>query len=355
MTVLVRAQAGDENAFRELTAPYFRELHLHCYRMLGSVTDADDVMQEILLAAWRGLDGFAGRSSVRTWLYRIATNRCLNAIRDSKRRPPVEPVPPFDPPAPSRRSEVTWLQPYPDEWLHQLADSEPGPETHAVRRENVELAFIAALQRMPPKQAAALLLVDVLGFATTDVADLMDTSPTAIKGALQRARASLRTSQGSKPADAPSRANSRSSEVPDATNRRGSEIPDAAAERQLARRFAEAFVADDIDAITSMLTDDAWLTMPPAPHEYYGPPAIAAFLHASAEARTGSTLQFEEAGANLQPAFHCYFVDQHHVRRYAGRLVLGIRSDHITHITRFLGPAPATRITQFLGPAAEPS
>jgi RNA polymerase sigma-70 factor (TIGR02960 family) len=311
MTTLARAQAGDENAFRELTAPYFRELHLHCYRMLGSVTDADDVMQEILLAAWRGLDGFEGRASMRTWLYRNATNRCLNAIRDSKRRPPIEPIPPFDPPPPSQNGEVTWLQPYPDEWLQQ-----PGPETHAVRRENVELAFTAALQRIPPRQAAALLLVDVLGFATTDVAELMDTSPNAVKGALQRARASLRTESRD-------------------------QVRDATTERQLAKRFAEAFVADDITTITSMLTDDAWLAMPPAPHEYYGPSAIAAFLRASAEARSGSTLVLEEAGANLQPAFRCYFVDQHQVRRYAGHLVLDIRDTAIARITRFLGPDPA--------------
>ncbi|WP_238157918.1 RNA polymerase subunit sigma-70 [Kribbella voronezhensis] len=321
MSTLAEAQAGDENAFRELTAPYFRELHLHCYRMLGSVTDADDVMQEVLLAAWRGLAGFAGRSSVRTWLYRIATNRCLNAIRDSKRRPPAEPVPPFDPPVPSRRGDVTWLQPYPDEWLHELTVG--GPETHAVRRENVELAFIAALQRMPPKQAAALLLVDVLGFSAPDVAELMDTSPTAIKGALQRARASL------------------------PTDSRGP-VPDGSTERQLAKRFAEAFVADDITTITSMLTDDAWLAMPPAPHEYYGPSAIAAFLRASNEGRT-SVVHLEESGANLQPAFRCYFTNpghgtgEHQDRRYAGHIVLDIRGNHIVRITRFLGVDPVPR------------
>jgi RNA polymerase sigma-70 factor (ECF subfamily) len=308
VTVLERAQAGDENAFRELTAPYFRELHLHCYRMLGSVTDADDVLQEILLAAWRGLAGFEGRASVRTWLYRIATNRCLNAIRDSKRRPPAEPIPPFDPPPPTRSGDVTWLQPYPDELLQE-------PEAHAVRRETVELAFIVALQRMPPKQAATLLLVDVLGFATADVADLMDTTATAIKGALQRARAALPASD---PAPAPE------------------------TERQLAKRFAEAFVADDIETITSLLTDDAWLAMPPAPHEYYGPSAISGFLRASAEARTGS-LVLEEAGANLQPAYRCYFADQHGVRRYAGRLVLEVHRDGIHQLTRFLGPETSLR------------
>ena len=170
-----------EQTFEQLTAPYLRELHVHCYRMLGSVTDADDVLQETLLAAWRGLADFEGRSSLRTWLYKIATNRCLNAIRDGKRRPPAEPLPPFDPPEPTRRGDVTWLQPYPDALL----------DDQLVKRENIELAFITALQRMPPRQAAALILVDVLDFPNAEAADLLGTTPTAIKGALQRARASL--------------------------------------------------------------------------------------------------------------------------------------------------------------------
>lgn len=312
--LLERAQAGDDRAFQELTAPHVRELHLHCYRMLGSVTDADDLLQEILLAAWTGLDGFAGRSSLRTWLYRIATNRCLNAIRDGKRRPPTEPLPPFDPPEPTHRGDVTWLQPYPDSWL----------EDHAVRRENVELAFIAALQRLPPRQTATLVLVDVLGFTTTEVAEFMDTTPTAIKGALQRARASVR-----QPLDAEPARSGRGGQTPS---------PDTAGEWAVARRFADAFVADDIDAVTRLLTDDAWLAMPPAPHEYQGAEAIAAFLRASAAGRRGARVRLDPSPCNHQPGFRCYFLDDDHPPRYAGCFVLTISTGHIARITRFLDP-----------------
>ena len=155
--------------------------------MLGSLVDAEDLLQETLIAAWRGLESFSGRSSLRAWLYSIATNRCLNSIRDARRRPPPEPLPPFYAPEPSRRGEVTWLQPYPDAMFDQAQD----PATRSQTRETVRLAFIAALQRLPPRQTAALLLVDVLGFSTAEVATMMDTSPTAVKGALQRARASV--------------------------------------------------------------------------------------------------------------------------------------------------------------------
>ncbi|WP_432949381.1 RNA polymerase subunit sigma-70 [Kribbella sp. CA-253562] len=446
-SVLERARGGDEQAFQDLTAPYVRELHLHCYRMLGSVTDADDLIQEILLAAWSGLGGFAGRSSVRTWLYRIATNRCLNAIRNGKRRPPTEPIPPFDPPEPTRRGDITWLQPYPDAWLEQL------PEDRTVRRETVELAFVTALQRVPPRQAAVLVLVDVLGFTTAEVADLMDTGPTAIKGALQRARAAMRREPGAvgkRPqgdaardeavvdkrrarSDA-TRAEAASSDehvfsyatrtvidaaqydvigegreagtegvrferrvsscdgrvvvdsVPHTVNAEGSpagkaqggdSVPhtvnaegspagnarggarrrgapasarvgeggaasDAATatsgEWAVARRFAEAFVADDIEAVTRLLTDDAWLAMPPASHEYHGRAAIAEFLRASAAGRRGKRLRLDPSGCNFQPGFICYFVDDTTLW-YTGRFVLTVRGDRISRITRFLEPA----------------
>jgi RNA polymerase sigma factor (sigma-70 family) len=145
--------------------------------MLGSLADADDLLQETLLTAWRGLDSFAGRSSLRAWLYRIATNRCINAIRDDRRRRPVAPVPPFDPPEPSRRGEVTWLQPYPDPWLEQAADTGRGPAAQYQARETVELAFITALQRLPSRQTAALLLCDVLGFGTAEVAAMLAMPP----------------------------------------------------------------------------------------------------------------------------------------------------------------------------------
>jgi RNA polymerase sigma-70 factor (TIGR02960 family) len=315
---LEAARAGDEQAFRELTAPHLRELHVHCYRMLGSLVDADDLLQETLTAAWQGLDAFAGRSSLRTWLYRIATNRCLNAIRDAKRRRPAEPTAPFDPPEPSRRGEVTWLGPYPDHWLSETADTAPDPEARYQARETIELAFIAALQQLPPRQTAALLLCDVLGFATAEVATMLDTSPTAVKGALQRARATLDHHRASAPRQA----------TPDAGP------PETG---ELARRFAEAFSRDDIDAVIALLTDDAWLAMPPAPHEYHGAEAVAGFLRASAAWRGQRRLRLLPTTANTQPAFGCYLSDPDRERASpTGILVLTVCGYRIRTITRFI-------------------
>lgn len=317
-STLDRARTGDEQAFRELIAPHSRELQLHCYRMLGSLVDAEDLLQETLTAAWRGLDGFAGRSSLRAWLYSIATNRCLNAVRDSKRRPPAEPAPPFDPPAPSRRGEVTWLQPYPDAWLEQVADRPPGPAARYEVRETVELAFIAALQRLPARQTAALLLCDVLGFSTAEVAAMLKTSPPSVKGVLQRARASLDQHSA-------------------ASGHRSAPGPCSARDRDLARRFADAFSADDIDGVIALLTDDAWLAMPPAPHEYHGPEAIAGFLRTSARWRGRRQLRLLPTRANTQPAFGCYLIHPDApTATPAGILVLTLSEDRISTITRFL-------------------
>ena len=189
--MLQRARAGDEQAFRALTDPFRRELQVHCYRMLGSLTDAEDMLQDTLLAAWRGLAGFQQRSSFRTWLYRIATNQCLNALRAAGRRVPAEPVPPFRPPEPTCRDEITWLQPYPDRLLEGIADTAPGPQARYEAGEAIELAFVVGLQRMPPRQAATLVLHDVLGFPRHEVASMLSTSQTAVKGTLQRARAAM--------------------------------------------------------------------------------------------------------------------------------------------------------------------
>lgn len=320
-SLLDRARTGDGRAFDELTAPHLRELHLHCYRMLGSLSDADDLLQETLIAAWRGLDGFAGRSSLRTWLYRIATNRCLNAIRDAKRRPPAEPVPPFVPPEPSRAGDVTWLQPYPDAWLEQLADIAPGTAARYEARADVELAFVAALQRLPPRQTAAVILADVLGFSTQEVAGLLDTNPTAVKGVLQRARAALarqRTVAGHEPAGG-----------------RGS-----TAERDLADRFAAAFTSGDVDGVVALLTDDAWLAMPPAPHEYVGGEAIAGFLRTSTDWRDRRRLRLVSTRANGQPAFGCYLGLPNGPTAYpTGVIVLTMSGGRISSITRFLDAA----------------
>jgi RNA polymerase sigma-70 factor (ECF subfamily) len=313
--LLDRARNGDAQAFDALTAPYARELQLHCYRMLGSLTDAEDILQETLIAAWRGLDEFAGRGSVRAWLYRIATNRCLNLRRDIARRRPPEPVPPFAPPEPSRRADVTWLQPYPDALLEQVPDRAPGPEGRFQRREAIELAFIAALQRLPPRQAATLVLRDVLGYSGAEVAAMLETSRTAVKGALQRARAAIEQQR-----------------------REGAPPPGSAQERALARRFADAFAADDIDGVIALLTDDAWLAMPPAPHEYQGPAAIAGFLEASAAWRRSraSRLRLVPTRANAQPAFSCFLVAANTAEQPAGLLVLTLCGDRIGAITRFL-------------------
>ena len=306
---LERARAGDEHAFRALTEPYRRELQVHCYRLLGSLTDAEDMLQETLLAAWRGLPGYQQRASLRTWLYRIATNQCLNARRAASRRIPAEPVPPFQPPEPTQRDEITWLQPYPDTLLEGIADTAPGPEARYHATEAIELAFIAALQRMTPRQAAALVLRDVIGFSAGEVATMLGTTATAVKGALQRARASLgeRRPQRSGATDA-----------------------------ILARRFAHAFIAADIDGIVALLTEDAWLSMPPAPHQYHGIDAIRSFLTASFAFRGDRPVYLEPAAANTQPAFGSYLgARPGQIAAPADLIVLTMAGDRIRAVTRF--------------------
>ena len=312
---LQRARAGDEQAFRELTDPYRRELQVHCYRMLGSLTDAEDMLQETLLAAWRGLGGFAERASVRTWLYRIATNQCLNARRAASRRIPAEPVPPFQPPEPTRRGEITWLQPYPDTLLAGICDSAPGPEARYQATETVELAFIAGLQRLPPRQTATLVLRDVLGFDGAEVASMLNTSQTAVKGTLQRARAALDQH--------------REDQTP------GSR-PGSAQEQAMARRFADAYVAADIEGVVALLTDDAWLSMPPAPHQYHGIDAIRDMLRASFTHRGDRRLYLVPTRANTQPALPGYLSGTDRAAASpAGLFVLTMAGPRISALTRF--------------------
>ncbi|MCO8270108.1 RNA polymerase subunit sigma-70 [Actinoplanes sp. TRM 88003] len=298
---LDRARGGDGDAFRTLTAPHEPELLLHCYRMLGSLTDAEDLLQETMLAAWRGLPGFEGRASLRTWLYRIATNRCLNALRAGRRGPP-EPTPPFATPAPSRLGEVTWLQPYAENLLEGVPERSPGPDARYETREAVELAFIVALQRMPPRQAAVLILRDVLGYPAPEVAAMLGTTEAAVKGALQRARAT-------------------------APGPRDSSRTEASG---VARRFAEAFTAGDVDGVVALLTDEAWLSMPPARHEYHGRDSVAAFLRASTAHADGRGLALTPTRANGQPAFTASFPEGP-----AGIIVLTLAGDRIQAIARF--------------------
>jgi RNA polymerase sigma-70 factor (ECF subfamily) len=314
-SLLSRARAGDENAFAELVDPYRRELQLHCYRILGSVQDAEDLLQETLLAAWRGLERFEERASLRAWLYRIATNRCLNALRDRKRRP-QEVSTMVEPPEPTRLAEPTWLEPYPDVLLEGLPDAAAGPEARYEIRESVGLAFVAALQHLPPRQRVAIVLRDVLGFDTSEAAAALGSSENAVKGALQRARATL-------------------DERLPAGGLEHAPLPDSARERELVGRFAAAVESGDTPGIVSLLTDDAWLTMPPEPYEYQGGEAIARFLDDRA-ARRGAHYRLVPTRANGQPAFGCYLPDLHApIARAYGMMVITLTEDHVSAISWF--------------------
>lgn len=313
--LLARARAGDGDAFSELVEPYRHELQFHCYRIVGSLQDAEDLLQETLLAAWQGLDRFEGRASLRAWLYRIATNRCLNALRDRGRRP-QELQTMVEPPEPTHRTEPIWLEPYPDVLLEGLADTTPGPEARYETTESIALAFMAALQHLPPRQRAVLVLRDVLGFRAAEVADMLDSSEPSVKGALQRARATLEA------------------RLPTA-GREQAALPRSRRESELVGRFAAAVESDDIDSVVSLLTDDAWLTMPPEPYEYQGHSAIAAFLHDRASLRRAH-LRLVPTRANGQPAFGCYLPDAHaSLARAYGLMVLTLEGDHISAITWF--------------------
>ncbi len=313
---LALARRGDEAAFRELTDPYHRELQLHCYRILGSVQDAEDALQETLLSAWRGLEQFEERSSLRTWLYRIATNRCLNALRATHRRP--APPPRFDSPPPTGAGEVLWLQPYPDELLDGIPDTQPGPAARYETKEAVALAFVAGLQQLPPRQRAALVLRDVLAFSSTEIARILETSEASVNSALQRARATL---EARLPA-----------------NRDRATLPSSPRERELVSAFADAIQGDDIDRVVALLTDDALITMPPEPLEWQGRDAIHAFLTQRAQARRPQSLRLVPTRANGQPAFGYYVQDMHApIARCHGLFVLTLSEDGISAITRFDG------------------
>jgi RNA polymerase sigma-70 factor (TIGR02960 family) len=312
---LARARAGDDEAFRELTEPQRRELQLHCYRILGSMQDAEDLVQETLVAAWRGLETFEGRASVRSWLYRIATNRCLNALRARSRRP-KEVQTMSDALGPTRWIEPVWLEPYPDVLLEGLADTTPGPAARYEAKESIELAFITALQTLQPRQRVVLVLCDVLGFRLAEAAEMLDTGETSVKGALQRARGAL-------------------GERLPAADRERAPRPDSGRVRRLVGRFADAVESGDVDEMVALLTDDARLTMPPQPLEYQGHDAIGAFLRHREEVR-GAPLRLVPTRANTQPAFGCYLPDtQAAIARAYALFVLTLEGDQVSAITWF--------------------
>ena len=304
---LERAKRGDERAFATLVEPFRRELQLHCYRLLGSVHDAEDLVQETLLAAWRGLDGFEERASLRSWLYRIATNRSLNAIRERRRRPATENT--MNPSETRRVVEPSWLQPYPDS---ALPDPTPGPEARYEQREAIQLSFIVALQQLPAKQRAALVLRDVLGFHTDESASILETTPQSVKAALQRARATLDSYT---------------------LQREQAPLPDSPAERNLLAIFSDAVQAGDTARLLTLLSADARVTMPPQPGELIGYEAIGAYLDRGARAR-GAPLQLCPTRANGQPAFGYYLRS-----KPQGVMVLTLSGHKVDQITFFADPA----------------
>jgi RNA polymerase sigma-70 factor (TIGR02960 family) len=309
----VSAGASPDISFEELAERHRRELLVHCYRLTGSVQDAEDLVQETLLAAWRGLDGFEGRASMRTWLYRIATNRCLNALRDRGRRLPEPPPPaeePAPPPAPTRLLEPIWLEPFPGELLDRSLE----PDARYESREAIGLAFIAGLQGLPAQQRAVLVLRDVLGFRASEAAEMLGVSEASANGALRRARAAL--GEGAERDCAP--------------------LPDSAAEREVVARFVEAFESGDVQGVVALLTDDASLTMPPTPLEYIGPAAIAGFLSTVPAGGRLDHFRLVSTRANGQPAFGCDQLDARAPSGHAyGLMVLTLRDDRVAAITGF--------------------
>ena len=291
-STLTRARAGDEQAFRDLTDAHRRELQVHCYRMLGSVQDAEDALQETLLSAWRGLDGFEERSSLRAWLYTIATNRCLNALRDGARRPQAQrAVCRSNPRSPPATARCCGSSPTRTRCSRACPTPPPAPMPATRRVEAVALAFVTALQRLPPRQRAALVLRDVLGYRASEVAAILDTTEASVNSALQRARATL------------------DAQTPPVRER--APLPRSAAERELVGRFADAFENGSVEQLVALLTDDAWVTMPPEPFEYQGPAAIAEFFTHAFAARGDRHDRLVATRANGQPAFGHYIGDVH--------------------------------------------
>ena len=314
--LISRARAGDGEAFRELTEPYRRELQVHCYRMLGSLQDAEDALQDTLLAAWQGLGGFQGRASIRTWLYRIATNRCLNARRSASRRPAREwDMPEVEPPEPTRLGELVWLEPFPDALLEGAIDVPLGPEARYEQTEAISLAFVTALQVLPPRQLAVLILRDVLGFHANEVAGMLDSTVESVNSALKRARASLQRRQS--PTD----------------EREPAPAPDSTSEQTLVAKFVRAYASGDLDALVALLTDDVFISMPPIPLEYQGRDVVARFCGSIFGA--GRRFDLVPTRANGQPAFGAYLRTPTGIRHGTGLYVLTLSGDRICAMTRF--------------------
>jgi RNA polymerase sigma-70 factor (ECF subfamily) len=314
--LISEAQSGEGDAFRQLTEPHRRELLVHCYRMLGSFQDAEDAVQDTMLAAWQGLAGFEGRASLRTWLYRIATNRCLNARRLASRRPAKEwDIPGVEPPSPTRLGEVVWLEPFPDAVLEGAIDAPLGPEARYEQTESISLTFVTALQLLPPRQLSVLILRDVLGFTATEVADMLDSTVDSVNSALKRARANVQRREQPTGDRQP----------PPAV---GSPSEDA-----IAAKFVRAWESADVDALVALLTDDVFISMPPIPFEYEGRELAARFCAGIFGA--GRRFDLVPTKANGQPAFGAYLRSASGTRHGVGLYVLTLTGDRICAMTRF--------------------
>jgi RNA polymerase sigma-70 factor (TIGR02960 family) len=318
--VIARARAGDHNAFRELVQGHSRELQVHCYRILGSLQDAEDALQETLVSAWRSLGDFGQRSSLRTWLYQIATNRCLSMLRADSRRPrSATPLPDVTRlPEPTGAGDAPpWLEPFPDMLLENLVDQAPGPEARYETTEAISLAFITALQLLPPRQRAVLVLRDVLGYRASEVAEMLDATQESVQSALKRARATLDNS------------------LADSGSSRPAGQPDTAAEHQLVARLTDALERADVQALVGLLAEDVRIAMPPAMLEYRGIDAAGQFF-AAVTLRPGRSYRVVRTRANGQPALGTYLADPHTgVFRAYALLVVTIIGDRITAITGF--------------------
>jgi len=318
--LLAAARGGDEDAYRRLVEPRHAELHAHCYRMLGSVHDAEDALQDALLRAWRGLPRFEGRSSLRSWLYRIATNTCLDAVaRRPQRMLPIDHAPAADPhqgPG-APLVESVWVEPYADAQLG-LADGFAAPDARYEQREGVELAFIAALQHLPARQRAALILREVLGFSAREVAELLDTSVASVTSALQRARETV------------------DERVPERSQQATLRALGDERLRAIVRDYADAMQRGDVDAVVTMLAEEAAWSMPPMPGWYRGREAIVAFL---TEYPLRERWRHVPTRANGQLAVGCYMWDPERERYVAAVLdVLTLHGARIGAVTGFVSP-----------------
>ncbi len=327
--LLGAARGGDEGAFARLVEPYRGQLHAHCYRMLGSVHDAEDALQDALLRAWRGLGRFEGRSSLKSWLYTIATNTCLNQIaRRPKRVLPIDYTGPADPHGGPGEPvvESIWIEPYPDERLG-LGDGLAGPEARYEQRESIELAFVAALQHLPATQRAVLILREVLGFSAKEVADALDTTVASVNSGLQRARKAVDERLPEQSQQATLR-----------------ELGDEAV-RDLVERYVEAWERGDVDTVVALLAEDATFAMPPLASWFRGTESLRTFL-AGWPLSGAWRWRPVATRANGQPALAFYAWDEEAGAFLPFALnVLTLRGDRISDVTAFVvrSTAPTER------------